>query len=282
MENMLIDFLNDYYQANLEIIHDVAGNQHLAGYSTYHQTNLFVKIFKDQAMFYAEQHVDQVYCPDIFIGTVIFGDNYVVVLKDRQLTEVELSEMNEQRSYLYGRLLAEFHQKVTGKVAVPVNSDSLTQQIKFKLAALTDPVHQQQAKEVYSLIEADLPAAQREYQKLKKVVLHGDFSLRNIMHQQQGYVLLDFERAHLGCQYEDFIKFFFTEVTDKKLRQSFIAGYQSLLEFEIPQKACQQTLLYLTALDIYLFHESHTEKKFGEIADQMLATISSGVPVLEI
>lgn len=282
MENMLIDFLNDYYQADLEMIHDVAGNQHLAGYSSYYQTNLFVKIFKDQAMFYAEQHVDQVYCPDIFIGTVIFEENYVVVLKDRQLVEVELNELNGQRSYLYGRLLAEFHQKLTGKVAVPASPDSLAQQIKFKLAALTDSSHQQQAQEVYSLIKDDLPVAQREYQKLKKVVLHGDFSLRNIMHQKQSYILLDFERAHLGCQYEDFIKFFFTEVTDKKLRQSFIAGYQSLLEFEIPQQACQQTLLYLTALDIYLFHESHTEKKFGKIADQMLATIRSGVPVLEI
>jgi len=28
MGNVLIDFLNDYYNAELEKIHDVAGNQH--------------------------------------------------------------------------------------------------------------------------------------------------------------------------------------------------------------------------------------------------------------
>lgn len=45
MENVLIEFLNDYYNAELKKIHDVAGNQHLAGYSYYYETNLFVKIF---------------------------------------------------------------------------------------------------------------------------------------------------------------------------------------------------------------------------------------------
>lgn len=279
---MLIDFLNDYYNADLKMIHDVAGNQHLAGYSQYYQRNLFVKVFKDQEMFYAEQHVDQIYCPDIFIGTVIFGDNYVVVLKDRELAGVEQENLNEQRAYIYGRLLAEFHQKVTGRVSVPASDDTLAQQVKFKIAALKDPLHRQNAQSAYEAIVDCLPAADREYAKLKKVVLHGDFSIRNIMHFEEKYILLDFERAHLGCQYEDFIRFFFSEVTEHKLRHSFIAGYQSLLEFEIPQKACQQTLLYLAALDIYLFHETHPQDKFGEMADKMLATVKNGVPVLEI
>lgn len=282
MESVLIDFLNEYYKANLKKIHDVAGNQHLAGYSQYYKTDLFVKIFKQQEMFYAEQHVDQVYCPDIFIVTVIFGENYVVVLKDRQLKEVEQKDLNEEQAYIYGRLLAEFHRNLTGKVSVPQTNESLSQQIKFKFDSLKDEKHQQKAKRVLKVIEKDLPAADQEFAKLKKVVLHGDFSIRNIMIYQGNYVLIDFERTHIGCQYEDFIKFFFYEVKDKKMRQSFIAGYQSLLEFEIPQKSCQQALLFYTALDIYSFHESHEQEKFGDMADQMLATVSDGVPVLEI
>lgn len=282
MGNVLIDFLNNYYNAELEKIHDVAGNQHLAGYSYYYETDLFVKIFKKKEMFYAEQHVDQVYCPDIFIGTVIFDENYVVVLKDRQLKEIEGDELNEQRVYIYGRLLAEFHNNVSGKAIVPETKDTLAQQVKFKLAALKDEAHRKKAVSVLKSIEKDLPAADREYSKLKKVVLHGDFSIRNIMYYQDQYILIDFERAHMGCQYEDFIKFFFSEVKDKKMRQSFIAGYQSLVEFEIPQKPCQQTLLFLTALDIYLFHETHREDKFKDMAEQMLDTVLDGVPVLEI
>lgn len=244
MDNVLIDFLNDYYNAQFKKIHDVAGNQHLTGYSHYYKTDLFIKIFKDQEMFYAEQHVDQVYCPDIFIGTVIFGDNYVVVLRDRELKEAKQENLDAETAYIYGRLLAEFHNNLTGKVSVPQSNEPLSTQLKFKMDSLNDKNHQQKAKQALKAIEGDLSAADQEFAKLKKVVLHGDFSIRNITNYQGKYILLDFERAHIGCQYEDFIKFFFYEVKDKKMRQSFIAGYQSLLEFEIPQKACQQTLLF--------------------------------------
>ncbi|GBG93976.1 hypothetical protein LFYK43_04350 [Ligilactobacillus salitolerans] len=282
MDNVLIDFLNDYYQADLTKIHDVAGNQHLTGYSKYYHTELFVKIFKNEDIFYAEQHVDQKYCPEIFIGTVIFGDNYVVVLKDRQLTDVDQEQLSDERAYIYGRLIAEFHRKVTDQVAVPHDDRPLSEQIKQKMGQVRDEKHRQALQAGLKHVQKDIPAADQEYSKLKKVVLHGDFSTRNIMRYQDKYILLDFEWAHIGCQYEDFIKFFFFEVTDRELRQSFIAGYQSLLEFEIPQKACQQVLLFMSALDIYLFHESHSQDKFGDMADKMLETVISGVPVLEI
>ena len=64
---MLIDFLNEYYQADLETIHDVAGNKHLTGHSERFACDLFVKIFKDKDKFYAEQHVNQVYLSLIHI-----------------------------------------------------------------------------------------------------------------------------------------------------------------------------------------------------------------------
>ena len=282
MDSVLIDFLNDYYQADLNKIHDEAGNKHLTGYSHYYHADLFVKIFDNEEKFYAEQHVDQRYCPDIFLGTVIFGDNNVVVLRDRKLIDLDHEKLDEQQAYIYGRLLAEFHQKLTGYVAVPDDKKTLPDRIQEKLAKLTDKKHKKKAEKAYGFIEKSLSQAQQDYVKLKKVVLHGDFSIRNIMRYKGKYVLIDFERAHIGCQYEDFIKFFFSEVKDKKLRHSFIAGYQSLLEFEIPQSACQQVLLYMNALDIYTFHETHEEEKFGAMADDMLDTVIEGIPVLEI
>ena len=90
---MLIDFLNEYYQADLETIHDVAGNMHLTGHSERFVCDLFVKIFKDKAKFYAEQHVNQVYCPDIYLDNVIYEDNYVIVLKDRVMNDVEKEDL---------------------------------------------------------------------------------------------------------------------------------------------------------------------------------------------
>lgn len=77
--DFLIEFLNDYYKAKLKNIHDIAGNVHLSGYSELYKKDLFVKIFSNKDMFYAEQHVNQVYYPEIYLDSVIFEDNYVVV-----------------------------------------------------------------------------------------------------------------------------------------------------------------------------------------------------------
>ena len=77
---MLIEFLNDYYAADFKKIHDNAGNQHLVGHSVRFDKDLFVKIFTESEMFYAEQNVNQVYCPEIYLDSVIFGDKYIVVL----------------------------------------------------------------------------------------------------------------------------------------------------------------------------------------------------------
>ena len=82
---MLIEFLNDYYTADFKKIHDIAGNQHLVGHSVRFDKDLFVKIFTESEMFYAEQNVNQVYCPEIYLDSVIFGDKYIVVLIDREL-----------------------------------------------------------------------------------------------------------------------------------------------------------------------------------------------------
>ena len=79
---MLIEFLNDYYAADFKKIHDIAGNQHLVGHSVRFDKDLFVKIFTESEMFYAEQNVNQVYCPEIYLDSVIFGDKYIVVLID--------------------------------------------------------------------------------------------------------------------------------------------------------------------------------------------------------
>lgn len=52
---MLIEFLNDYYAADFKKIHDIAGNQHLVGHSVRFDKDLFVKIFTESEMFYANK-----------------------------------------------------------------------------------------------------------------------------------------------------------------------------------------------------------------------------------
>lgn len=279
---MLIDFLNDYYQADLKSIHDVAGNQHLVGKSKLYHGKLFVKIFKEKDMFYAEQHVNEVYAPEVYLDSVIFEDNYVVTLHDRILKEMESRQIDGKTAFKFGKLLAKFHNIVTGNVSVYHDQRPLSVQIEKQAAVLKSSEYAQPIKNSLTLLQRDFQRADEEYEQLPKVVLHGDFSVRNIMEYRGKLVLIDFERSHVGVTYQDFIKFFYNEVKDPRLRQKFLDGYESQHEFEIPSHALQRCLLLLCALDICQYNLTHPERKFGTMAQQMLATIKNGDAVLSL
>ncbi|KRM82548.1 phosphotransferase [Liquorilactobacillus vini] len=279
---MLIDFLNDYYQADLKSIHDVAGNQHLVGESRLYHAKLFVKIFKEKEMFYAEQHVNEVYAPDVYLDNVIFEDNYVVTLQDRQMQELEDQQIDGNLAYQFGKLLAEFHNKVTGKVLVYEDQRPLSLQIKAKAERLKTSAYAAPILTSLNLLQADFSRADEEYEQLPKVVLHGDFSVRNIMKYREKLVLIDFERSKVGVTYQDFIKFFYNEVKDPRFRQQFLDGYEAMHQFEIPSHELQRCLLLRSALEICEYNTTHPSKKYGTMAQQMLATIKNGDAVLSL
>lgn len=280
--DFLIEFLNDYYKAKLKNIHDIAGNVHLSGYSELYKKDLFVKIFSNKDMFYAEQHVNQVYYPEIYLDSVIFEDNYVVVLKDRQLEDTDKEKISKEQAYLYGNLLADFHNKLTGNVSVYEDKSSLGEQIDTLVKTLQNTEYIDNINDVNKIIKERLEKVQLEYELLPRVVLHGDFSIRNIKKYQDQVILIDFERSRIGIAYQDFVKFFFNEVKDLDLRNAFLKGYRENRPFEIPSETLQSVLLFKTALEILNFHLSHPEKKFGRMADDMLVAIKEDKSFLEL
>lgn len=282
MKKLLIDFLNEYYQADLKSIHDVAGNQHLVGNSKIYNGALFVKIFKDPEMFYAEQHVNQVYYPEIYLDSVIFEDSYIVTLRDRELHDLDENKMDQKEAYEFGELLGNFHKKLTGRVLVAGSELKLSEQLNKKVQALTNTPYEKSTQAVLALLRSDFAQGNLEYEQMPKVVLHGDFSIRNIMKFEGKNILIDFERAHTGAAYEDFIKFFYKEVTNPTLRKEFIAGYSSVMEFEIPSHALQRCLLFLCALEICDYNLTHSGRKFGTMADRMVETIKNKDAVLSL
>ena len=280
---MLIEFLNDYYAADFKKIHDIAGNQHLVGHSVRFDKDLFVKIFTESEMFYAEQNVYQVYCPEIYLDSVIFGDKYIVVLIDRELHDTDAEPVDEQRAAQYGEMLARFHQKVTDKVLVAdYTKTKLSDRILNAVDGLKNTKYEEDVKKAMEILRPDFDQADEEYKQLPHVVLHGDFSLRNIKRYKDSEVLIDFEWASVGVAYEDFIKIFYNEVKNPKLRSSFIEGYKKICDFEVPGYGLQRCLLFLCALNICRFHVTHEREKFGDMPDRMLKTIENGNAIVEL
>ena len=179
---MLIEFLNDYYAADFKKIHDIAGNQHLVGHSVRFDKDLFVKIFTESEMFYAEQNVNQVYCPEIYLDSVIFGDKYIVVLIDRELHDTDAEPVDEQRAAQYGEMMARFNQKVTDKVLVAdYTKTKLSDRILNAVDGLKNTKYEEDVKKAMEILRPDFDQADEEYKQLPHVVLHGDFSLNGLL-----------------------------------------------------------------------------------------------------
>lgn len=278
----IIDFLNDYYEAQLHNIHDVAGNQHLLGYSKVYQTDIFVKIFTDEDMFDSEQIINHEYYPDIYLDTVIFSNRFIVVLKDRKFKDNKVEDVDSEKAYEYGQLLADFHKELTGRADVKRDSRTLRERALAGAAELKGTKQYDTVQALIKKLDPIFQKAEFEYEMLPHVVMHGDFSVRNIKHYQDQDILIDFEWSQIGVAYEDMIKFFYSEVKDPALRKAFLKGYRSTTQFEIPSQSLQQVLLLLCAIKILIFHKEHKRRKFGSMATDMLQTILDDDAVIRI
>ncbi|WP_338212192.1 phosphotransferase [Lactobacillus juensis] len=76
-------------------------------------------------------------------------------------------------------------------------------------------------------------------------VLHGDVGLRNYKIVEGQLSLIDFERARMGVNYQDFIKLFYQDFRlNLKLIASFINGYRKCGE-EVAVTPLTQSFLFL-------------------------------------
>ena len=174
-------------------------------------------------------------------------------------------------------------QKVTDKVLVAdYTKTKLSDRILNAVDGLRNTKYEEDVKKAMEILKSDFDQADEEYKQLPHVVLHGDFSLRNIKRYKDSEVLIDFEWASVGVAYEDFIKIFYNEVKNPKLRSSFIEGYKKICDFEVPGYGLQRCLLFLCALDICRFHVTHEREKFGDMPDRMLKTIENGNAIVEL
>ena len=107
-------------------------------------------------------------------------------------------------------------------------------------------------------------------------VLHGDVGLRNYKIVEGQLSLIDFERARMGVNYQDFIKLFYQDFRlNLKLIASFINGYRKCGEEVVVTPLTQSFLIFITAIGIMKYTEKIEDKPFKEIGEQMLGTCFS-------
>lgn len=112
-----------------------------------------------------------------------------------------------------------------------------------------------------------------EYEKTL-VLIHGDFGLRNIMRKDDNLVLIDFERVKYASYYLDFIKYFYQDLDNDKLKKELFLKHYYEHSFEkVISIELEKSLIFISALGILNYTKRVNDKEFESLGLRMLADV---------
>lgn len=278
MNNMnIIRILNKRLNSNLTPTNHESFNSTFFGNSNKYNHNVFVKVFDSVNKFNTEKLITQ-QLSDRVLETFKINDDglkYVLVMND--LNPIDLKNtVSIHQAYEMGIVLAKFHNTVKpfngikeensyfSKISEDINKlENRTQ--KYKLTSLL-----KEFSNLQPLIENDL-------NENSNIVLHGDVGIRNFKIINGSLNLIDYERARLGPNYQDFIKLFFQDFKlNNSLISSFLKGYGSTSIHTFQLKSwTQQFLIFSTAIGIMKYTEKIKDEPFKKIGMQMLESVEN-------
>ena len=195
-------------------------------------------------------------------------------MKDLAPTDVK-GQITSDLAFKMGTQLARFHRNVKPFSDIYLNNQ-LFEKAKFDIGSLQNEEVKCRLLQVLALFTARKADIEKDLIAHATTVLHGDVGLRNYKIVAGHLRLIDFERARMGVNYQDFIKLFYQDFGLKKeLIVSFVKGYEKCGEKIAVTPVTQVFLIFITAIGIMKYTEKIEDKPFKEIGEQMLATCFS-------
>ena len=262
-------------QANLTKITHESQNSTFVGDSAKFKQKIFVKVFAQEGKFLTEKAVNEQLNTRVLNSFVIKQtQQFVLVMKD--LAPIDIKEgITPDMAFDMGIELSQFHQKLKPFSGIYLNNQ-LFEKAKFDSNSLQNEEIKSRLLQVLALFTAQKADIEKDLIAHATTVLHGDVGLRNYKIVAGHLRLIDFERARMGVNYQDFIKLFYQDFGLKKeLITSFISGYRKCSEEVAITTLTQVFLIFITAIGIMKYTEKIEDKPFKEIGEQMLATCFS-------
>ena len=266
--------LEEKLQAGLTKITHESQNSTFVGDSAKFEQKIFVKVFAQEGKFLTEKAVNEQLNTRVLDSFVVKQtQQFVLVMKDLAPSDIK-EEINPDIAFNMGIELSHFHQKVK-----PFSSIYLNNQLFDKAMRDIDNLNKPEIKNKLLKLLAQFTAERVDIEKDLAVhantVLHGDVGLRNYKIVAGHLSLIDFERARMGVNYQDFIKLFYQDFgLNKELIVSFVKGYEKCGEKIAVTPVTQVFLIFITAIGIMKYTEKIVDKPFEKIGEQMLATCS--------
>ena len=262
-------------QANLTKITHESQNSTFVGDSAKFKQKIFVKVFAQAGKFLTEEAVNQQLNTRV-LDSFAFKQTqqFVLVMKDLAPSDIK-EEITPDMAFDMGIELSHFHQKVKPFSGIYLNNQ-LFEKAKSDSNSLQNEEIKSRLLQVLALFTAQKADIEKDLIAHATTVLHGDVGLRNYKIVAGHLRLIDFERARMGVNYQDFIKLFYQDFRlNQKLIASFINGYRKCGEEVVVTPLTQSFLIFITAIGIMKYTEKIEDKPFKEIGEQMLATCFS-------
>ena len=262
-------------QANLTKITHESQNSTFVGDSAKFKQKIFVKVFAQAGKFLTEKAVNQQLNTRVLDSFAVKQkQQFVLVMKDLAPSDIK-EEITPDMAFDMGIELSKFHQKVKPFSGIYLNNQ-LFEKAKSDSNSLQNEEIKSRLLQVLALFTAQKADIEKDLIAHATTVLHGDVGLRNYKIVRGQLSLIDFERARMGVNYQDFIKLFYQDFRlNQKLIASFINGYRKCGEEVAVTPLTQSFLIFITAIGIMKYTEKIEDKPFKQIGKQMLATCFS-------
>ena len=268
-------FLQEKLQADLTKITHESQNSTFVGDSAKFEQKIFVKVFAQEGKFLTEKAVNEQLNTRVLDSFVVKQtQQFVLVMKDLAPSDIK-EEINPDMAFNMGIELSHFHQKVKPFSGIYQNNQ-LFNKAKRDIDNLNKPEIKNKLLKLLAQFTAERVDIEKDLAVHANTVLHGDVGLRNYKIVAGHLSLIDFERARMGVNYQDFIKLFYQDFgLNKELIISFVKGYEKCGQKVAITPVTQAFLIFITAIGIMKYTEKIEDKPFEKIGKQMLATCSS-------
>ncbi|NUE98169.1 phosphotransferase [Lactobacillus melliventris] len=269
------NILQEKLQAGLTKITHESQNSTFVGNSAKYEQKIFVKVFAQAGKFLTEKAVNEQLNTRVLDSFVVKQtQQFVLVMKDLAPSDIK-EEITPDMAFNMGIELSHFHQKVKPFSGIYLNNQ-LFNKAKRDIDNLNKPEIKNKLLKLLAQFTAERAGIEKDLAVHANTVLHGDVGLRNYKIVAGHLSLIDFERARMGVNFQDFIKLFYQDFgLNKELIVSFVKGYEKCGEKIAVTPVTQVFLIFITAIGIMKYTEKIVDKPFEKIGEQMLATCTS-------
>ena len=266
--------LDELLDANLQKINHISENKHFIGFSKKLGERVFVKIFKDPLKYKLEYEVLR------SKGNLLldFAKCSALVLKYEDYIPLNKESVNAEYIIKIAKLISNFHRGNWLEIENEKENEketSLKKVLEKNVYRLTDRKEFTKICELHSKIQKNISKLDEEYVKTL-VLIHGDFGFRNIMRKADDIVLIDFERVKYASYYLDFIKYFYQDLDNDKLKKElFLKHYYEHSNEEVLSEELEYCMIFISALGILNYTKRVEDKEFEELGLKMLSDVEN-------